>query len=380
MMRNIFRCFVVFILIQPNCLQKKAVAQACSDKSATAAAQKLYKNLFALQDKYTIFGQQDALAYGVGWRYIAGQSDVKLVVDDNPGVYGWDIGGIELGDKKNLDSVPFNLMKEYIIGGYERGAAVTISWHARNPLTGGNSWDTTHGTVRSILPGGTKHDLYKTWLDKVAGFMNDLKDKNGESIPILFRPFHEMTGNWFWWCKNASTPDEFKAVWRFTVNYLRTEKKLHQLIYVYNTADFKNEAEFLACYAGDDVADVLSFDLYQHGVEEASRTYFVNNLSRQLDLLCKIAATKNKMATLAETGLEAIPDPTWWTGTLWPAIKDYPISYVLVWRNHGFMKQENKMHYYGVYPGQASEADFKKWYSFPQVLFEKKIKKQNIYK
>ncbi len=210
--------------------------------------------------------------------------------------------------------------------------------------------------------------------------MKDLKGKKGECIPVLFRPFHEMTGNWFWWCKNTCTPDEFKTLWRFTVDYLRNKKGLQQLIYVYNTADFNSEAEFLANYPGDDMADVLSFDLYQHGIEKEKRSYFVNNLSRQLDLLCKIAAGKNKMATLAETGLEAIPDSTWWTGTLWPAIKDYPISYVLVWRNHGFMKSENKMHYYGVYPGQASEADFKKWYAFPQMLFERKIKEFNIYK
>ncbi len=114
------------------------LAQELSDAKSTKEAKSLYKNLFALQGKKVIFGQQDALAYGVGWRYVAGQSDVKLVVNDNPGVYGWDLGGIELGDKKNLDSVPFKLMKEYIVDGYERGAAITISWHLRNPLTGGN--------------------------------------------------------------------------------------------------------------------------------------------------------------------------------------------------------------------------------------------------
>jgi beta-mannanase len=84
-----------------------------------------------------------------------------------------------------------------------------------------------------------------------------MKDKYGNPIPVLFRPFHELTGNWFWWCKNVCTPDEFKALWRFTVSYLREQKR-----YVYNTAGFANESDFMASYPGDDMVDVVSFDQY----------------------------------------------------------------------------------------------------------------------
>ena len=139
-------------------------------------------------------------------------------------------------------------MKELIRQGHERGGVITISWHLNNPLTGKSAWDPEPGTVGSILPGGLKHDLYKSWLDKVAIFLNDLKDKNDQLIPVIFRPFHELNGNWFWWGGKHCTPEEFKRLWIFTVSYLRDEKQLHHLLYAYNTDRFSSEEEYLEKY------------------------------------------------------------------------------------------------------------------------------------
>ncbi|MEY4823951.1 MAG: hypothetical protein RLZZ75_864, partial [Bacteroidota bacterium] len=82
-------------------------AQTCSDPLATPLTQKLYSHLYQLKDDYTIFGHQDAMAYGVGWRGVAGKSDIHDVVNDYPGLYGFDIANIELGYHKNIDGVPF---------------------------------------------------------------------------------------------------------------------------------------------------------------------------------------------------------------------------------------------------------------------------------
>ena len=117
-----------------------------------------------------MFGHQDDLAYGVNWRYVEGRSDVKDVVGDYPAVYGWELGNIEHELPYNLDSVPFDKMRNFIQQGFERGGVITISWHADNPLNGESAWDTTHA-VQSILPGGTRHELYKIWLDRVAAFL-----------------------------------------------------------------------------------------------------------------------------------------------------------------------------------------------------------------
>lgn len=351
-------------------------AQTVSDPHATPAAQRLYSSLLSISNQYTIFGHQDALAYGVGWRAVPGRCDVQDVVNDRPGVYGWDIAHLELDSSKEIDGIPFEDCKRFIREGYERGGIITISWHARNPLSAGSAWDTTPGTVKSILPGGSKHKLYKSWLDKVAVYMNDLKNSKGELIPVLFRPFHELTGNWFWWCKNVCTADEFKELWRYTVHYLRDKKQLHHLLYVYNTSGFKNEEEFMERYPGDDVVDLISFDNYQYKTDAVSTQGFIQHMRSMSETICRIAASKKKIAAIAETGLEAIPDPQWWTGVVWPIVKDLTIAYVLVWRNHGYDQQAKKMHYYAPYAGQASAEDFKVFYNNPHILFESKLKQQ----
>ncbi len=200
-----------------------------ADPQATKETVNLYGNLKKLAGSGIMFGHQDDLAYGVGWKYTPGKSDVKEVTGDYPAVYGWDLGGIELDNANNLDGIPFKKMRQFIQEGYERGGVITISWHARSPLgKEKGAWDTTHGTVTSILPGGDQHTLYKDWLDKVAAFLLSLKGKKGELIPVLFRPYHELTGNWFWWCRNACTDFEFKTLWRFTMYYLQQEKESTQ--------------------------------------------------------------------------------------------------------------------------------------------------------
>jgi mannan endo-1,4-beta-mannosidase len=351
-------------------------AQQLIDPNATAETRALYKNLHQLSKKHIMFGHQDDLAYGVNWRYKANRSDIKDVVNDYPAVYGWDLGYIEKNSPTNIDGIPFDKMRQYIKDGYRRGAVITLSWHLDNPLTGGSTWDTTQRTVATILPGGQKHELFKTWLASAAGFMKTLKGPKGEAIPLLFRPFHELNGNWFWWGKNKSTPEEFKAIWKFTINYLRNEQGLHNLIIVYNTNSFADEQEFLEKYPGDEMADVLSFDKYQFTNNSQE---FIESTRKELNTLVRIAKAKNKLAAFAETGYEAVPDAQWWTKTLWPTIKDIPISYVLVWRNQGYMPSIKKMHYYAPYKGQVSERDFKQFYQIPTVIFEKTTQKKNLY-
>lgn len=351
-------------------------AQSVSDVNATAQTKALCQNLHAIAKTQTLFGHQDDLAYGVKWRYKPGMSDVKAVSGEYPAIFGWDLGGLELGKEKNLDGVPFSKMRKYIIYGYNMGSVITISWHLRNPSTGGNSWDTSGNAVASILTGGAKHNLYVSWLDKVADFFTSLKGENGEAIPILFRPFHEFTGNWFWWCENFCTPDEFKKLWRFTVHYLRNEKSLHNLIMVYCPTDIYSKKHFDERYPGDDVVDVIGMDAYQH---HSDKTAYISKVRKSLKILDSVTKERNKILAFTETGYEAIPDKYWWTNTLLPAMKGFPIAWVLVWRNHGYMKSTQKMHYFAPYPGQVSAGDFKTLYNTERMLFQQDIKKRNIY-
>lgn len=350
-----------------------------SDKNATPEAENLYQNLILLQEKGFLFGHQDDLAYGVKWRYEEGRSDIKDVTGDYPALYGWDLGGIEHQKSNNIDGVPFKKMKNWIKEIYDRGGVSTISWHMDNPLTMKNSWDTTAGSLRSILPNGEKHQLYLSWLDQAAQFLGNLKGSDGKKIPILYRPFHELTGNWFWWCKNNATPEEFKEIWRFTIHYLRETKKINNLIIVYNTADFKSKEEFLEYYPGDDVVDVLSFDKYQY-TNPITDSSFITEVQNQLKIMNEVAVEHQKPMAIAETGYEQIPYENWWTKTLTEAIGNYKISFVLLWRNHGWQEQEKKMHYYAPYKGQLSEKDFIEFYNSPKTFFQKDITQENIYK
>jgi len=155
-------------------------------------------------------------------------------------VYGWELGHLEQGHVYSLDSVYFDRIRNWIITAYERGGMNTVSWHGRNPLTGGSAWDvSSREVVASILPGGEKHDLYVQYLDRLAAFFLSLKTGDGTFVPVFFRPYHEHTGSWFWWGKNLCTPEQYIALWRFTITYFRDVKNIHHLLYAYSTDRFE---------------------------------------------------------------------------------------------------------------------------------------------
>ncbi|WP_051197613.1 glycoside hydrolase family 26 protein [Flavobacterium soli] len=382
MQKNIlFLCIYAFIGI--SCSSKAQISQKevkLADKNATPETKILYQNLIKLANNGIMFGHQDDLAYGVNWKYEEGRSDVKDVAGDYPAVYGWDIGGLEKKSPKNIDGVSFDKMRQFIKETHNRGGINTISWHINNPLNDKDSWDTTPKSIASALPGGVSHEKYKLWLDEAVTFLLSLKDEKGKAIPILYRPYHELTGNWFWWCKNNGTPEEFTSLWKFTLNYFQ-EKGVHNLIYVYNTADFKSKEEFLEYYPGSDYADVLSFDKYQYDDPQTSNA-FVEDCQKQFGIMDQVAKEQNKIMAFAETGYEQIPYSKWWTDTLMKAMGDYKISYVLVWRNHGWNEWMNppKMHYYAPYQGHLSSKDFVDFYNLDKILFEKDVAKEKPYK
>lgn len=366
----------VFLLLL--CMAHPAMTQNDfpSDGKATAATVNLYRNLKKLLTAGIMIGHQDDMAYGVNWKYEQGRSDVKDVTGDYPAVFGWELGHIELDSKVNLDSVPFDKMQEFIKEEYEMGAVITISWHLNNPLTGKSAWEPAKGTVASVLPGGEKNELYKSWLDKIAIFLNDLEGKNGELIPVIFRPFHELNGSWFWWGKNHCTPGELKQLYRFTVDYLRNDKQIHHLLFAYNTDRFANKEEYLERYPGDEYVDVVGFDIYQRN--EGNKK-FIEEVDKTLTTLESIAGEHKKIPALTEFGYGTVPDSSWWTKTLWEGLKKHKISYALAWRNAG-KKDGGETEFYMPYKRHLSANDFKSFYLLKKTLFSKDLKHKNIYK
>jgi len=337
-----------------------------SDPKATAETVKLYQKMLQLQTKGMMFGHQDDLPYGTKWYDVEGRSDVKEVCGDYPAVFGWELGHLELDHPYSLDSVKFSKISGWIKQMDREGAINTISWHFTNPLTGGTAWDTSSKkTVASMLPGGEKNKLYNQYLDKLATFMLELKTDKGNYIPILFRPFHEHTGSWFWWGKDICKIAEYKSLWRYTVTYLRDTKNIHHLLYAYSTDRFASSEDYLERYPGDDLIDLLGFDLYDRGPGYSA------TLGDCAKMITKIGTKKGKIVAVTEAGGPLATDTDWWTTVLLETLRPYNLSYALVWRNAYQTKKEIA---YGPYKGSPDELNFVKFYNDPKTLFLKDIK------
>ena len=251
---------------------------------------------------------------------------------------------------------------------------VTLSWHLDNPVSGGSSWvadslaDIETKTVAAILEGGKQHDVFLTWLDRVADFIKSLETPYGVRIPVLFRPWHEHTGNWFWWGQQHCTADEYKALWKLTAERL-AEKNVVNVLYAYSpgTEPDGDETKYMERYPGDDIIDLMGLDCYCFAPEADSTqiAQYAATLDKNLDMVCRIAKQHGKAAALTETGYECIKTDNWWTQTLEPVLDRHPISYVLVWRN----AHNRPNHYFAPYPGQQSTSDFIRFYNARQSLF-----------
>ena len=352
--------------------------QSCSgpenyttDPEASKETVILFNNLMELSKEHTMFGHQDDPAYGIGWAYEEGKSDCKITTGSYPAVYGWELGGLELGNAANLDDVPFATMRKLIIEGYQRGGLTTISWHEYSPLSGKDSWadtrDTINPTVKAIIPGGSHHEVYKEHLDKVAAFLNSLETGEGLKIPVIFRPFHENMGSWFWWGEGHCSAEEYKILFQFTVDYLKNKSGVHHALYCYSpNGGFSSEEEYLLRYPGDEYVDILAFDHYSIKYGEKSGQEAI----KCMEVLAGMAAARNKLYAFSETGDYGLPTPNWFTAHLLPILntneKTRGIVYTLVWRNDEH--QEN--HFFVPYEGHEQAADFKKFREHELILFE----------
>ncbi|MCK5134996.1 MAG: hypothetical protein KAR19_04350 [Bacteroidales bacterium] len=325
---------------------------ALSDTLATPMASSLYYNLYQLSNDHVLLGHQDALAYGMGWKGDEFRTDIHDVSGDHPAVFGWDLG--HMGDTENIDGVPFSEMKQWAISAFNNGGINTYSWHMRNYASGGSSWDIAP-CVDAVLPGGSAHETYLEKLDLAAEFFSSLKTNDGLPIPVIFRPFHEMNGGWFWWGTKSCTPDSYIELFRFTIDYLRNEKQLHHLIIAYSTDLFTSTQEYMTFYPGDDYVDVMGFDDYKglNRKEATHQTVFM------LETLDSLSTAHAKLMTISETGLEAIPNPVWFTDVVLSTLKTNTstrkAAWILFWRNG------RPDHFYAPYPGHTSAPDFIKF-------------------
>ena len=324
------------------------------DKNATAETKALYANLWQIATKGFMFGHHDDLWYGRYWYNKQGESDTKAVCGDYPAVFSVDMGPIMDNRYNDAENA---IRRRVIIEAYDRGEVITMCCHLNNPHTGGDSWDNkSNDVVKSILTEGhATRTKYLQWLDRCADFANNLKGTDGKLIPIIFRPYHEHTQTWSWWGSKCTTEDEFIRFWRFTVEYLRDTKGVHNFIYaispqmdeVYQDA----RARLTFRWPGDDYVDFLGMDCYHYSWKQAFKS--------NLDAMSKLSLEKNKPCGVTETGPEGFDWKDYWTDHILACAINQRVSMIVMWRNKYVGNNESDRHFYSVYPGHPSENDFR---------------------
>ncbi len=340
------------------------------DGHATKETAALYHNLRKTAKKHILFGHQHATEYGHGWSGEPNRSDVKSVSGSNPAVIGVDFSGL-FGRSAEATERTKTTLRQQIADTYNRGGVTTVAWHFTNPVTPqtGFYWkdSVSAPAVAALIPGGSHHQQYKAILGTIGQLASSIRGKDGQLAPMIFRPYHELDGGWFWWGKPHCQREDFVALWRFTVTYLRDSLQVHNFIYAFSPdCTFKTEADYLERYPGDAWVDLVGVDDYADFGRDGR--YNVAAGIQKLKIVADYAQKAHKLAAFTETGLESIPDTTWWTNTLLKSLKadKLNLAYVLVWRNDS----RSATHFYAPYPGQASVPDFMKFYQDPYTWFE----------
>ena len=368
----IVKKYFCLLLLIISCFRSFSQNAVLTDIHATPETKALYYNLHKLSRQHILFGHQHATEYGHGWRGDKNRSDVKSVTGSHPAVIGVDFSGLS-GQPADMIEREKKLLRKNIEDTYNRGGVTTVSWHFSNPISGGGFYwkdSVSLPAVKYIIPGGSQHEKYKTILQTIGSFAKSLKGKDGKAVPMIFRPYHEFDGDWFWWGRSHCTTEDFTSLWKFTVSYLRDSLAVHNFIYAFSPDNkFNTQEQFLERYPGDKWVDMLGMDNY--GDWGRDGFYDIAAGVKKLQIVSGYAIKANKLAAFTETGLEFIPKANWWTDILLKSLKDAKLrlAYVLVWRND----VSSPTHYYAPFPGHLSVPDFIKFYKDPYTLFEKDL-------
>lgn len=282
------------------------------------SVQKLIEKLEDLAYSERIaFGQQNAAHIGITITEKDGsQSDVKNLCGRHPAIVGIDtlsFFGYE-GNFEDTVKVVKQLNKE--------GVIVTLSSHMPNFSLGGEEFfdyspNMTDGDIgRRIIPGGDLHSKYIRFLDKIADFCEACIDVYGDRIPMIFRPFHECNGDWFWWGKTHLEDDKFVTLYQFTIDYLRYDRGIRSLLFAFSpNGEIYDKKTYLSRYPGDDYVDILGLDFYDD--KPRSEKDFHELLQESLDVVFECAYERGKIMALTEVGLRMMntaPDGKFYEG------------------------------------------------------------------
>jgi mannan endo-1,4-beta-mannosidase len=298
-------------------LMNCALAAEPVNPNASPEARALLDLFYRISGKYMLTGQHNyPNTKDQNSRFAAKYSG------QTPAIWSTDMGFAKEGDKDSYLARP-EIIKE-AIRQHKKGSIITICWHAVPPTANEPVTFQTQGKgvpdslasvqgrfsdaqFKEILTPGT--GLYNKWtaqVDSIAVYLKELKDAH---VPVLWRPYHEMNGDWFWWGGRVgenSTIDLYRQIFDRLVNH----HKLNNLIWVWNVDRPGTPVrKFSNFYPGDQFFDIASLDVYG---SDFKQTYY--------DSLLVLA--KGKPILFGEVGNPPMPDvlkkqPNWASWVIW---------------------------------------------------------------
>ncbi len=254
----------------------------------------LLQYLYSISGKHTLTGQHCNPL--VGSTRLPGV--YKQTRKYYPAVFGQDFGFSEPG---SWDGINYRQqIVDEAIRRHEEGFIITIMWHAVRPID--DEPVTFEESVRGklteeqwrdlITPGTELNERWKSQVDVIAWFLKQLQYAG---VPVLWRPYHEMNGDWFWWGKKAGD-DGYKKLYRMLFDRLVHFHKLNNLLWVFNANELNENVDpYDKYFPGDDVVDVFAIDVYRRGY---ARTDY-----EQL-----VALAGDRPVALGEVGMLPSPD------------------------------------------------------------------------
>lgn len=198
---------------------------------------------------------------------------------------------------------------------WQSGALVVLTWHAVRPTDDEPcGWKTSVQAKMTdeqwrelITPGTPLHHRWCAQVDKVAEMLKELRDAG---VPVLWRPYHEMNGGWFWW-GGRKGPDGFVSLWRMMRERYTKVHGLNNLIWVWNpNAPVGKVGAYVDYFPGLDEVDILATDVYDH--QKTGQPFLQKDYEDLLRL------SKDKPIALGEVGpapspsvIESQPRWTW---------------------------------------------------------------------
>jgi mannan endo-1,4-beta-mannosidase len=227
------------------------------------------------------------------------------------------------------------------------------------------------------MPGGTGNANFKKMLDDIGDLANSL-EVDGVKVPVIFRPWHEMSGSWDWWGKKHSTDDQYIAAWRYMVDYLRNEKGVHNFLYAYAPSKVSDSGPLggFERYPGDAYVDIAGMDRYdtderENGVPGG----YVKGFLADARFIVRFAEEHGKVAAITETGvkdgLQNTTSTDWFNTTFLEPLKADPVArnvvYFMTWTN------TSPTAYWVPLRGQKNYDSFVKFYNDPHTLFARDL-------